>query len=106
MSGISLSRVTVAFALVLALVLSSVPAQAQPRDPGSRLSSLNTSWFEAALSWFQGLLGGGGGSDSLQSMTTGTKGSRSTGLGHPVAMTGSCVDPWGKPIVPCLPDNP
>lgn len=104
MSGISLSRVTVAFALVLALVLSAIPAQALPRDPGSRLSTLDVSLFEAALGWLHGILDGGSDSESLQSMTAGAKGS-SKGLGRPVPMSGSCVDPFGQPIVPC-PDNP
>ena len=98
MSG-SLSRITVAFVLVLALVLSTVPAQALPSDPGSRLSSLDTSWFEAALGWLQGLLGGGRDSDSLQTMTAGAKSRR------PVSNSGSCVDPYGKPIE-CPPENP
>ena len=98
MSG-SLSRITVAFVLVLALFLSTVPAQALPGDPGSRLSSLDTSWFEAALSWVQGLLGGGRDSDSLQAMTTGGTNKR------PVSNSSSCVDPMGKPI-DCPPENP
>jgi hypothetical protein len=92
----SLSRVTVVLAFVLALILSTVPAQAQPRDPGTSHLSLDTAWIDAALSWFQGLLGGGD-SDSLQSTTTaGT--SALPGYG---TLSGSCIDPMGRPIVPC-----
>lgn len=94
----SLSRVTVVLAFILALVLSTVPAQAQPRDPGTSLLNFEASWFDAALSWFQGLLGGGD-SEPVQSMTTI---SIRPGMG---TMSGSCIDPSGRPIVPCW-ENP
>jgi hypothetical protein len=84
----SLSRIAVAFALVLAFLLSTVPAQAQPRDPGSS-AALDASWFEAALGWLADLLGGG--SEGLQSMTTNGKKDTST------VRTGPCLDPWGCP---------
>lgn len=100
----SLSCSTVALVLVLALVLSTVPAQAQPRDLGSSLRAFDASWLDAALGWFGGLLGGG--SESLQSLTTGAKKGRvkdPRSGGGP--RTGSCIDPFGQPIVPCV-DNP
>lgn len=71
----SLSRITVAFVLVCAFLLSTVPAQAQPRDPGAGLT-LDSSWFEAALGWLESLLGGGG-SYELE------------------VMSGPCLDPYG-----------
>lgn len=91
----SLSRVTVVLAFVLALVLSTVPAQAQPLDPGTSRFSLDASWLDAALSWFQGLLGGGD-SEPLQTMNA--LGGARPGVG---SMSGSCIDPYGRPIVPC-----
>jgi hypothetical protein len=93
----SLSRVTVVLAFILALVLSSVPAQAQPRDPGTSLLSFDASWFDAAMGWFQDLLLGGDPSESVQSMAT--AGSVRPGMG---TMSGSCIDPMGRPIVPCF----
>ena len=70
----SLSRITVAFVLVCAFLLSTVPAQAQPRDPDAGLT-LDSSWFEAALGWLDSLLGGG--SDEI------------------LVMSGPCIDPYG-----------
>jgi hypothetical protein len=83
----SVSRVSVAVALVLAFLLSTVPAQAQPRDLGSS-RSIDISWFEAALSWLEGLLG----SDSA----IGDK-KKDDGLDARF-MTGPCIDPSGTCI--------
>ncbi|SRR6266545_2220261 len=99
----SLSRITVATVLVLALALSAVPAQAQPRDHGSRVSAPDASWLEAALGWVQDFLGDDTGSQSPQGRSIGANGGH-RGLGHAVPMTSSCVDPQGNPVVPCL-DN-
>jgi hypothetical protein len=94
----SMTCSTVAFVLVLALVLSTVPAQAQPRDFGSQLDTLDASWLDAAFSWLGDLVGGGD-TDSLQSLTT--KG-KFRPVGRDLAKTGSCIDPFGQPIVPCV----
>ena len=91
----SLSRITVATALVLAFLLSTVPAQAQPHDLASSFS-IDTSWLDAALIWLDGLLGGG--SEGLETMTTnGKKGSGSGGDGGVTIMGGPCLDPYGCP---------
>jgi hypothetical protein len=91
----SLSRITVATALVLAFLLSTVPVQAQPRDLGSSFS-LDTSWLDAALIWLDGLLGGG--SEGVQTMTTGgKKDDGSGGNGGVTIMGGPCIDPFGCP---------
>jgi len=87
----SMFRIVVATALVLAFVLSTVPAQAQPRDPGPSLT-LDTSWLEAALGWFDSLLGGDSG--GLQSMTTGGK--NADAGGGATVRTGPCLDPSGS----------
>jgi hypothetical protein len=90
----SLSRVTVAVAFVLALVLSTVPVQAQPRDLGSILTS-DASWLDAALGWLGGLFGGGE-AEPIQTMTTGgKKGAGSLPGGGFGTMSGTCIDPSG-----------
>ncbi len=86
----SLSCRTIAAAFVLALVLFTVPAQAQPRDLGSSLRTLDASWIDAALSWLGDLLGGGE-SEPLQSTATSTL-TLPPGYG---SLSGSCIDPQG-----------
>ena len=100
----SLSRVTVAVAFVLALVLSTAPVQAQPHDLGTRLVNLDASWLGSALGWLQGLFDGG---ETLQTMTTDGRTGTGTGAGTGEAgtMSSSCIDPYGNPTTPC-PDNP
>ncbi len=83
----SMFRFTAASVLASSLLLATVPAQAQPRDPDSRLITADASWLAAALGWVEGLLGG----------------SRE-GEGHAVPMTSSCIDPQGSPVAPCI-DN-
>jgi hypothetical protein len=95
----SLSRVTVAVAFILALVLSTVPVQAQPHDLGARLVTSDASWLDSALGWLQGLFDGG---ETLQTMTAAGGRPISAGTGEAETMSSSCIDPWG---VPCL-DNP
>jgi len=85
----SLSRITIAAAFVLGLLLSTVPVQAQPRDPDSSLLTLDASWIDAALGWLEGLLGGGD-SESLHSTSTVT-----TTLPGVGPLSGSCIDPQG-----------
>ena len=70
----SLSRVTVATALVFAFLLSTVPVQAQPRGADAGLT-LDISWLEATLGWLESFLGGS--SNELETMT------------------GPCLDPFG-----------
>lgn len=89
----SLSRITVATALVLAFLLSTVPAQAQPRDLGPSIS-LDASWLGAALIWLEGLLGGG--SEELQRVTTSSKKEDGgNGGGGITIRSGPCLDPYG-----------
>jgi hypothetical protein len=86
----SMRRITVAAALVLAFLLSTIPAQAQPRDPGASFT-LDASWLEAALGWLQGLLGGD--SETLQGRATASK--KTDDGGGTTVRTGPCIDPWG-----------
>jgi len=87
----SLFRITIAAVFVLALVLSTVPAQAQPSDFGSDLLALDASWIDAALGWLEGLLAGGG-SEPLHSTAT-TMTITPPGYG---TLGGSCIDPTGN----------
>lgn len=87
----SMSRLVVTASFVLALVLSTVPAQAQPRDFGSNLAS-GASWLDMALSWVEGLLGGGD-SEALQGIEASGKRIK-TSRGN-ADMIGSCLDPLG-----------
>lgn len=89
----SLSRITVVLVFVLALVLSTAPAQALPGDAGTQFETLDASWFDFALSWFDGLLGGS--DHEPRSMTTAL--SLSSGGGTVGTMSGSCIDPMGNP---------
>jgi hypothetical protein len=95
----SLSRLVIAVAFILALVLSTVPAQAQPREIGPGSLTSDASWLEVAMGWLESLLGGGD-SGSLQSLETGSH--LSTGGGGVGIMSGSCIDPYGNPCG----DNP
>jgi hypothetical protein len=91
----SISRLVVAVAFVLALTLSTVPAQAQPREFGSSSVTADASWLEVALGWVESLLGG---SDSATLQGMETDGTRPTKPGGNVGtMSGSCLDPWGNP---------
>lgn len=90
----SLSRLVVAVAFIFALVLSTVPAQAQPRDFGTSFATFDGSWLEAAFAWLDGLLGGG--DPGVQSLKTGGR-IGSGGVGGVGTMSGSCLDPWGNP---------
>lgn len=87
----SLSRIAVATVLVLALALSAVPAQAQPRDFGS--IDLDASWLDAALAWFQGLLSDG--PELFQPLAAKTK----SDPHDPTIKTGPCIDPYGCPEI-------
>lgn len=93
----SMFRITVALAFVLALVLSSAPAQALPGDAGSQFETLDVSWFDLALSWFDGLFGG----SDLEPQSFTTARSISTAPSDPGGsvgtMSGSCIDPYGRP---------
>lgn len=91
------SRIAVAVAFILALVLSTAPARALPGDSGSQFDTLESSWFDMALSWFQGLLGG----SDLEPQSRTTALSIGTWPGEPGGgvgtMSGSCIDPYGNP---------
>ena len=87
----SLSRITIAAAFVLALVLSTVPAQAQPRDLGSGLPAFDTSWIDAALGWLEGLLAGGGSEPLHSTATVMTIVPPGNGT-----LSGTCIDPSGN----------
>jgi hypothetical protein len=92
----SISRFVVAVAFILALVLSTVPAQAQPRDFGASFATFDGSWLEAAFGWLNGLLGGGD-TEPLQSLETGGKVGSGGTVGGVGTMSGSCLDPYGIP---------
>ena len=87
----SVSRITAAAVLVLALTLSAVPVQAQPRDPGS--VALDAPWLNAALAWFLGFLGGD--PEPLQNIKMDAK--DKSDPGDPTVKTGPCIDPYGCP---------
>ena len=87
------SRFVVAVAFVLALVLSTAPAQAQPRDFGSSFDTVDASWLDAALHWLGGLLGGGDAAPLQGRETSGT--TRPTNPGGDESMGSSCIDPYG-----------
>jgi hypothetical protein len=97
----SFTCTTVAVALVLALVLSAVPAQAQPRDLGSRFTAVDASWVNATLSWMQSVLGINHSKPAQSKATAGKKGHlKNPKLSGPT--TSSCIDPFGVPVVPCI----
>lgn len=89
----SLSRVTVVAAFVLALLLSTVPAQALPRDLGSVLTP-DASWLDMALGWLGGLFGGGE-AEPLQSIEMGGKSGLTKDPGNVSTTGSSCIDPYG-----------
>jgi hypothetical protein len=83
----SMSRLFAAAAVILSLAVLSVPtAQARPLDDRTPSVRLETSWFQAALSWLAGLLPNG-----RHGMTRQTSATSST----LTPMTGSCIDPQG-----------
>ncbi len=90
----SVTRFAVATALVLAFLLSTVPVQAQPRGADAGLT-LDISWFEAALGWLEGFLGGG--SEGLEVMTTSGGSNNGGGGGGITIRSGPCLDPFGCP---------
>jgi hypothetical protein len=89
-----MSRITVAAAVIMFLAVFTVPtAQARPLNDQAQAVRLDTSWFQAALSWLTGLLPGGG-HDAMQRTTAADLVPLSGGGGyHP--NTGSCIDPQG-----------
>lgn len=97
----SLCRTATAAAVVLTLILASVPA-AQASPFGSFGPSVDTrsGWFDVALSWLNNLLFGGEGAprkelgSATEAATTIESGPRVT------IQSGSCIDPGGKPR-PC-----
>lgn len=89
----SLPRITAAVVLVFAFFLSTVPAQAQPRDLGASID-VDASWLEAALGWIQSWFG----DDSAPLQTMATKGTPPLDY----VTTGPCIDPYGTGCI----DNP
>lgn len=92
----SISRLVVAVAFILALTLSTIPAQAQPRSFDTSFATFDGSWLEAAFAWLGGLLGGSD-LDSPQLLETGGKTGTGGGVGGVGTMSGSCLDPLGIP---------
>jgi len=88
----SMFRIAVSAAFVLALALTTVPAQALPLDAGSPAFTLDTSWLDAAFGWLQDLLGGGE-TGPARSMAVDVV---STTPGAGGTMSGSCIDPMGS----------
>lgn len=85
-----ISRLVVVAAVVLALLVVTVPvAQARPLVDRSE-ARVDTSWFQAALSWLLGFVPTGGHAPMERAAASD---STPTGTAHP--MTGSCIDPQG-----------
>ena len=100
----SVSRAAFAVVVVLALALSAAPVQAQPHQFESSAFELQDSWLDAAMSWLQSFLPGGG---ELSVMTMGGGKLTSTptngGGGGVGTMSTSCIDPNGNPCVEIIP---
>lgn len=89
------TRLFVVAAVVLSLTVLSVPAaQAHPLAKRTAPVRLDTSWFQAALSWIAALVPTQGHRGTAQ-QTVSVKGSSDTGLGSVRTNTGSCIDPLG-----------
>ena len=87
----SMSRLFAVAAVILSLAILSVPtAQARPLDDRAQAVRLETSWFQAALSWLAGLMPTGG-----HGMARQTSATTSSGTTTMTPMTGSCIDPQG-----------
>jgi hypothetical protein len=90
-----MSRIAAAAAVLMVLTVFTVPAaQARPLNDQARAARLDTSWFQAALSWLTGLLPGGG-QEPMQRTTAAELTTTSGGGGMLQPMTGSCIDPQG-----------
>lgn len=95
----SMSRLVVAAAVVCALTVFTVPAQAQPLSLEISALDLSDSWLGAALAWVHGLLAGDAGAEQplQRAIAAGNGGTDTTpSAGSNVKpMTGSCIDPQG-----------
>ena len=82
-------------AIVLSLTVLSVPAaQARPLE-GKAPAHLDSSWFQAALSWIFALVPTQG-HGPMQQTTAATGTLSGTGFGGTLQpSTGSCIDPLG-----------
>jgi hypothetical protein len=90
-----MSRVLTVAAVVLSLIVLSVPAaHARPLDEASAGLRLDVSWLEAALSWLTGFIPTAEGPTPQRAIEAATfTTDTSTGMMQP--MTGSCIDPQG-----------
>jgi hypothetical protein len=98
----SLCRTATAAAVVLTLILASIPA-AQASPFGSSGPSLDTrsGWFDVALSWLSNLLFGGEGAPQKELGSAFEAANTPINPGALVTpLSGSCIDPGGKPR-PC-----
>ena len=96
----SLSRTFIATAVALTIAFAIVPAaQASPFD----LSRSDGNWLDLAWSWFSGLLDEPQEAASLQPKSTmeAAKPTDNTGVGGYGPLSGSCLDPEGRPK-PCF----
>jgi hypothetical protein len=90
-----MSRITAAAAVIMFLAVFTVPtAQARPLNDQAQAVRLDTSWFQAALSWLTGLLPGGS-HEPMQRTTATDLAPTAGGGGILQPMTGSCIDPQG-----------
>jgi len=80
-------------AVVLSLTVLSVPAaHARPLE-GKAPAHLDSSWFQAALSWIFSLVPTQGHGTMQQATAAATFSSTDLGIAQP--STGSCIDPQG-----------
>jgi hypothetical protein len=95
----SMPRLAVAAAVVFALTVFTVPAQAQPLGIGTSALDLSDSWLGAALAWLHSLLAGDAGAGQpMQRAVDAASGSTDTtpSAGSSAQpMTGACIDPQG-----------
>ncbi len=95
---VSLSRVFAVAVVVLSLAVISVPtAQAAPLGGKTPAIELRADWFEAAMSWLQGLLP----AVDSRPVSHATSAVTVSGDVKVSLMTGSCIDPQGRPR-PCM----
>ena len=95
----SMSRVATVAVVALTLALVSVPAaQASPFGPSL---DIHSNWFDAALTWLNGLFGEETSSTTSTFEMAGTgDGPYITGSGDNSVQSGSCINPDGRPR-PC-----
>jgi hypothetical protein len=95
----TMSRVVVVAVVLFSFAILCAPvAQARPLD-GRPSVRVTQSWLDAALAWMNSLLNGSGADQPKSSVAAS---GIPIGSGEPIThpMTGSCIDPEGRPR-PC-----